>query len=214
MAEERRVDPGHKQGGATPSGSDAAAPPPKSGDPDPAVGKRQGFAGKVAAGAGGKVQQRVAADVLELEKLRAEVEHLRDQLRLAVADSKNLKRLAQKEVEEARTLSISDFVRDLISSCDNLEASLKNLSDDDNVHAGVRMTWDGLISTLSSHGVTRVSPLGEQFDPRFHKAVTQAVDDNKPAGTVLEVIQAGYIIQTKVLRPALVIVSTTSSEQG
>ncbi|ACM48911.1 molecular chaperone GrpE [Anaplasma marginale str. Dawn] len=211
MAEERRVDP-EQQGGATPAGPGAGAP--QKGGPDPTAGRKQGPAGKFAAGVGGKAQHRVAADSLELEKLRAEVEHLRNQLRLAVADSKNLRRLVQKEVEEAKTLSISDFVRDLIASCDNLEASLKNLSDDDNVHTGVKMTWDGLMSTLSSHGVSRVSPLGEQFDPRFHKAVTQAVDDSKPAGTVLEVVQAGYIIQTKVLRPALVIVSKTSSEQG
>ncbi|MCU7611243.1 nucleotide exchange factor GrpE [Anaplasma capra] len=206
MAEERRVNPEQQRGGAAPAGSGAETPH-KARHSGSMSEKKQGPAGKFAAGVGGKAQSRVASDVAELEKLRAEVERLRSQLQLVVADSKNLERVVQKELEEAKMFAVSDFARDLIASCDNLEASLKNLSDDDNVHAGVKMTWDGLMSTLTGHGIARVFPLGEQFDPRFHKAVTQAIDRDKPSGTVLEVIQAGYTIHDKVLRPALVIVS-------
>ncbi|MGN7661422.1 MAG: nucleotide exchange factor GrpE [Anaplasma sp.] len=205
MAEERSNDPEHKAGGGGPAGLGTRAS--EHGGPASPPERRQNPQKKFAAGIANKAQSRLTADVAELERLKAEVEHLRDQLRLAVADSKNLERIMQKTVGDTRLFAISDFARDLVSSLDNLEASLKNLNADDNVHAGIKMTWDGLIGTLGNHGVSRVSPVGKVFDPRFHKAVTQAVDETKPAGVVLEVIQAGYTIQDKVLRPALVVVS-------
>ena len=165
--------------------------------------------GKFTAGLG-RTHTKIASNLEELEKTKAEVERLKSQLRLAVADSKNLERLMQKEISDAKVFSISCFARDLVSSLDNLEASMKNLDPEDPVHAGVRMTWDGLVSTLEKHGVTRVEPVGQVFDARFHTAVTQAIDDSKPAGTVLEVIQIGYMLHEKVLRPASVVVSKQS----
>ena len=165
--------------------------------------------GKFTAGLG-RTHSKIASNLEELEKAKAEVERLKNQLRLAVADSKNLERLMQKEISDAKVFSISGFARDLVSSCDNLEASIKNLNPEDAVHAGVKMTWDGLVATLEKHGVTRVEPIGEVFDARFHAAVTQVVDNSKPAGTVLEVIQIGYMLHGKVLRPASVVVSKQS----
>ena len=169
-----------------------------------------GAAGKFAASVG-KVHSRVNADLAEVEKLKSEVELLRNQLRLAVADSKNLERLLLKEVADAKVFSISEFARDLVSSLDNLEASLKNLSPDDSVHTGIKMTWESLMTALASHGVERIFPVDEMFDTKFHTAVTQAVDNKRPAGTILEVIQAGYILNGKVLRPASVVVSKQES---
>ncbi|MGN7678769.1 MAG: nucleotide exchange factor GrpE [Anaplasma sp.] len=209
MAEERSNDPGHEAESNGPAGPGARTPRP--GNPASPPERKPNLQKKFAAGITSKAQNRLTDDVAELEKLKTEAEHLRDQLRLAVADSKNLERLMQKTIGDTRLFAISDFARDLVSSLDNLEASLKNLNADDNVHAGIKMTWDGLMGTLSNHGVSRVSPVGEAFDPRFHKAVTQAVDDTKPEGVILEVIQAGYKIQDKVLRPALVIVSKKSN---
>ncbi|UQD54219.1 nucleotide exchange factor GrpE [Anaplasma phagocytophilum] len=169
----------------------------------PEVGK---FAASV-----GKTQSRISADLAEVEKLRAEAELLRNQLRLAVADSKNLERLMNREISDAKVFSISGFVRDLIPSFDNLEASLKNLSADDSVHAGIEMTWNSLMAVLNSHGVTRVCPVGEAFDTKFHTAVTQVIDNDKPAGTIIEVVQAGYVLNGKVLRPASVVVSAQAN---
>ena len=169
-----------------------------------------GGAGKFAAGVG-KVHSRVNADLAEVEKLRSEVEVLRNQLRLAVADSKNLERLLHKEVSDAKVFSISEFARDLVSSFDNLEASLKNLSPDDSVHTGIKMTWESLMAALSSHGIERIFPVDQMFDTKFHTAVTQTVNNERPAGTILEVIQAGYVLNGKVLRPASVVVSKQES---
>ncbi|WP_169192847.1 nucleotide exchange factor GrpE [Anaplasma platys] len=167
-------------------------------------------AGKFAAGVR-KAHNRISADLAELNKLKVEIETLRNQLRLAVADSKNLERLRDKEISDARIFSISGFVRDLIPSFDNLEASLKNLSSEDAVHAGVKMTWDSLMGVLTSHGVVRMFPKGEPFDTRYHTAVTQAVDNELPEGSIIEVVQTGYILNGKVIRPASVVVSKKES---
>ena len=162
--------------------------------------------GKFAAGVR-KTHSRISTDLAELNKLKVEIETLRNQLRLAVADSKNLERLRDKEISDARMLSISGFVRDLIPSFDNLEAALKNLSEDDAVHAGVKMTWDSLMGALTNHGVVRVCPKGEMFDTKYHTAVTQAVNNELPEGSILEVVQTGYMLHGRVLRPASVVVS-------
>ncbi|MDB1135349.1 nucleotide exchange factor GrpE [Candidatus Anaplasma sp. TIGMIC] len=206
MAEDESVGPRPKSADAAP-GSAGSRGTVAGKSSKPAGSREASAAGKFAAGIN-STKSRIGADLAAVEKLKAEAELLRDQLRLAVADSRNLERLMHQEVDNARVFSISGFARDLIPSFDNLEASLKNLSSDDSVHAGIKMTWDSLLSVLSTHGVKRIYPVGEQFDTRFHTAVTQAVANDKPSGTVLEVVQAGYILNGKVLRPASVVVST------
>ena len=113
----------------------------------------------------------------------------------------------QKNVDEASTYAISNFARDILTSCDNLETSLKNLNKDDSIHAGILMTYKELLNTLERHNINRIDPIGEQFNPQFHKAVSQMIDTDKDDGTVLHVVQPGYIIKDKLLRPASVVVS-------
>ncbi|QGR02199.1 nucleotide exchange factor GrpE [Ehrlichia ruminantium] len=159
-----------------------------------------------------KKKEKLSEDLSELEKLRQQLAHFQHQFRLAVADKENVKRIMQKNIDEASIYAISNFARDILTSCDNLETSLQNLNEDDSIHAGVLMTYKELLNTLERHNINRIDPIGEIFNPQFHKAVSQMIDTEKPDGTVLHVVQSGYIIKDKLLRPASVIVSRQHEE--
>ncbi|WDM85282.1 nucleotide exchange factor GrpE [Ehrlichia sp. JZT12] len=157
-----------------------------------------------------KNKEKLNNDLSELEKLKQQLAHFQNQFRLAVADKENVKRIMQKNIDETSIYAISNFARDLLSSCDNLETSLKNLKEDDSIHAGVLMTYQELLNTLERHNINRINPIGEKFNPQFHKAVSQMTDNEKEDNTILHVVQPGYIIKDKLLRPASVIISKKS----
>ena len=157
-----------------------------------------------------KKKEKLNEDLSELDKLKQQLAHFQNQFRLAVADKENVKRIMQKNIDETSIYAISNFARDLLSSCDNLETSLKNLKEDDSIHAGVLMTYKELLNTLERHNITRIDPIGEKFNPQFHKAVSQMTDEEKDENTILHVVQPGYIIKDKLLRPASVIISKKS----
>ena len=154
-----------------------------------------------------KKKEKLNDDLSELEKLKQQLAHFQNQFRLAVADKENVKRIMQKNIEETSIYAISNFARDLLSSCDNLETSLKNLKEDDSIHEGVLMTYQELLNTLERHNIIRINPMGEKFNPQFHKAVSQMTDNEKEDNTILHVVQPGYIIKDKLLRAASVIIS-------
>ncbi|ABD44781.1 grpE family protein [Ehrlichia chaffeensis str. Heartland] len=157
-----------------------------------------------------KKKEKLNEDLSELDKLRQQLIHFQNQFRLAVADKENVKRIMQKNIDDTSIYAISNFARDLLSSCDNLETSLKNLKEGDSIHAGVLMTYKELLNTLERHNITRIDPIGEKFNPQFHKAVSQMVDAEKDDNTILHVVQPGYIIKDKLLRAASVIISKKS----
>ncbi|AAZ68162.1 nucleotide exchange factor GrpE [Ehrlichia canis] len=157
-----------------------------------------------------KKKEKLNEDLSELDKLKQQLAHFQNQFRLAVADKENVKRIMQKNIDDTSIYAISNFARDLLSSCDNLETSLKNLKEDDSIHAGVLMTYKELLNTLERHNITRIDPIGEKFNPQFHKAVSQMTDEDKDENTILHVVQPGYIIKDKLLRPASVIISKKS----
>ena len=146
-----------------------------------------------------------------VEVLKAEVEELRDQrLRLA-AEMENLRRRTEREVKDARAFSIAGFARDMLQVSDNLrravdavpagetgEAVLKTLIE------GVELTERSMLSALEKHGVRKVDPKGQKFDPNFHQAMFEIPNPDVANGTVMEVVQAGYVIGERMLRPALV----------
>ncbi len=147
-----------------------------------------------------------------LEKLMKEVDDLKDQnLRLA-AEMENLRRRTARDVQDARTYAVSNFARDMLAVSDNLnrateavgsgEAGLKSLFE------GVKITERAMLSALERHGVKKLAPEGEKFDPNFHQAMFEVPNPDVPTGTVVQVVQTGYSIGDRVLRPAMVGVST------
>jgi molecular chaperone GrpE len=151
-----------------------------------------------------------------IEKLVSENNELKDRALRALAETENMRRRAEKEAADARTYAVTAFARDLLSVFDNLERALGSLTDEQRAAAdsalktlieGVELTARDMTSVLGRHGVKRLDPKGEKFDPNFHQAMFEAPDESVPSGAVSQVMQSGWKIGERVLRPALVGVS-------
>ncbi len=148
-----------------------------------------------------------------IEKLNAENAELRDRLLRALAEMENLRRRTEREVADARAYSVSAFARDMLTVADNLARALESVPPEARTSAegplkglieGVELTARDLQSALLRHGVAKLEPLGEKFDPNFHQAMYEAPHEDLPAGAVAQVMQSGWKIGERVLRPALV----------
>ena len=141
---------------------------------------------------------------------------LKDRLLRTLAEMENLRRRTEREVADARAYGATNFARDILAVADNMERALKALDDEirDKAEAGVKALLDGveltereLINVMEKHGVRKIEPQGQKFDPNMHQAMYEIPDPSVPAGTVVQVMQPGYTIGERVLRPALVGVS-------
>jgi molecular chaperone GrpE len=157
-----------------------------------------------------------AADREAFLRLAAENEELKDRALRAAAEMENLRRRTQRDVQDARAYAVTNFARDMLGVSDNLRRALDAIpaeardSGDQGFAAlieGVEMTERAMLSALERHGVKKLAPLGERFDPNFHQAMFEIPDAAKPANTVVQVMQDGYVIGDRVLRPAMVGVS-------
>lgn len=155
--------------------------------------------------------------------LEAELAAMKDQLLRAVAETENLRRRAEKQIEEAGKFAITSFARDLINVQENLyratdtipEAALQESVILKNVVDGVEMTKRELSNVFERHGITRIEPaIGTAFDHNLHQAVVQIPDSVNPPGSIANVMQAGYILKDRLLRPAMVGVAKAIEETG
>ncbi len=151
-----------------------------------------------------------------VEALAKEAAESRDKMLRTLAEMENLRKRTTREVADARTYGISGFARDILDIADNLQRALDAVpaeakeSADPGLKAlieGVELTERSLLNTLEKNGVKKFDPSGEKFDPNFQQAMYEVPDPSVPAGTVVQVVQAGYMIGDRVLRPALVAVS-------
>jgi len=145
-----------------------------------------------------------------------EAAELKDRLLRTLADMENLRRRTEREVADSRQYAIANFARDLLGVADNMERALGTLSADFRDQAdsvikshieGVEITERELIKVMEKHGIRKFDPQGQKFDPNLHQAMMQVPDPSVPDGTVVQVMQPGYMIADRVLRPALVGVS-------
>ena len=157
---------------------------------------------------------RDPADVIVA--LNEENTELKNKAMSLLADMENLRRRTEREVKDARQYAVANFARDMLSVSDNLSRALQALPDDARESAdealktlleGVEMTDRDLQNQLSKNGVVQLSPEGEKFDPNFHQAMFEVPNTEIPNGTVVQVVQAGYQIGERVLRPAMVGIS-------
>ncbi len=150
---------------------------------------------------------------------QGKIDELNDRILRMAAELENTRRRAEREKADAGRYAISGFARDLIGVLDNFERALSHASESDDASVGglvdgLRMTEKELLATLARHGVTRVSPAGEKFDPNLHQAVAQVPHADIPAGHVVDVAQAGFTIGERVLRAAMVTVSSGPGDNG
>lgn len=148
-----------------------------------------------------------------LEMLKAENAELRDRFLRLAADMDNLRRRTERELKDAKTYAVTAFARDMLAVSDNLRRALEALPDEARAAAdaglsalveGVEMTERGMLTTLEHHGVRKIDAEGQKFDPHFHQAMFEVPNPNVPNNTVVQVVQAGYAIGDRVLRPAMV----------
>lgn len=150
---------------------------------------------------------------LRIEELEKEATEMKDQLLRTIAEMENLRRRTEKEIKDAKSYSVASFARDMLSVADNLRRGQEAVSDEDRAGAegalkalldGTEMTEREMLKILEKHGVKKLNPEGERFDPNFHQAMFEVPNPDVPNNTVFQVVQAGYVIGTRVLRPAMV----------
>src|SRR3977135_3239234 len=151
-----------------------------------------------------------------VEALAKEAAESRDKMLRTLAEMENLRKRTAREVTDARTYGISGFARDVLEIADNLQRALDAVPAEAKAAAdpglkalieGVELTERALLNTLEKNGVKKFDPSGEKFDPNFQQAMYEVPDPSVPSGTVVQVVQAGFMIGERVLRPALVAVS-------
>jgi molecular chaperone GrpE len=151
-----------------------------------------------------------------LENLQAENAGLKDKLLRTLADMENLRRRTEKEVADSKTYGVTSFARDMLTFADNLHRALANVPADARARAesavqtlieGLELTERDFGSRLERYGVKKLDPLGAKFDPNLHEALFEQPDESVPAGTVVQVIEPGYVNGERVLRPAKVGIS-------
>jgi molecular chaperone GrpE len=145
-------------------------------------------------------------------ELQAEKAELQDKYVRAVAETQNVRRRGQQDVEKERKFGIERFARDLLSVADNLGRALSAVPEDldpaiRNIIAGVQATERELQSALERHGVTRIEAIGKPFNADFHQAMMEVEDRSVPAGTVVQEMIPGYLLAGRLLRAAMVAVS-------
>ena len=148
--------------------------------------------------------------------LDRELADMKDRLLRTLAEMENMRKRTERDVADARSYGISAFARDILGVADNMHRALQALDDelrakaDDATKAlleGVELTERELMNVLEKNGVKKLEPLNQKFDPNRHQAMYEKEDPSVPSGTVVQVMQAGYTIGERVLRPALVAVS-------
>jgi molecular chaperone GrpE len=151
-----------------------------------------------------------------VELLAKEAAEARDKMLRTLAEMENLRKRTTREVADARIYGVTAFARDVLEIADNLQRALDAVPADARANAepglkalidGVELTERSLINALEKNGVKKFDPSGQKFDPNFQQAMYEVPDASVPAGTVVQVVQAGFMLGERVLRPALVGVS-------
>ena len=146
------------------------------------------------------------------ETLQKEINHMKDQLLRSLAEAENIRKRTQREKEEARQYAITNFARDLLNIADNLNRALQVMPSEQeevlpavkSLMEGVQLTQRELEAIFNRQGIKRISPLGEKFDHNFHQAMFETETEGQEAGSITQVLQDGYVIHDRLLRPAMV----------
>ena len=157
------------------------------------------------------------------EALLQERDQLKDQLLRALAETENMRRRTERETQSARKYGHTAFARDLVGAIDNLARAIEaaGASGSEPVAAdeatqslikGIELSWTEILSVIEKHGITQINPVGEKFDYNQHQAMFELPTDEQEPGMVVEVVQHGYMLHDRLLRPAMVGVSKAADQ--
>ena len=156
-----------------------------------------------------------------IAEAKREASEFKDKLLRTLAEMENLRRRTEREVADARMYGVATFARDVLAVADNMHRALEAIgpelraqADAKSLIEGVELTERELLKSLEKNGVRKFSPEGEKFDPNVHQAVYEVPDADVPPGHVAQVVQAGYMIGERVLRPAMVGVAKAAPKQA
>lgn len=172
-------------------------------DPNNAKQKSEGLDSKIK-----ELEQKIEQSKIEAKKFE-------DNFLRAVAESENIKKRSERDLESAHKYAISGFSKDLLDVLENLYRSTEHVTEEQKsdqvvskIVEGVELTRDEFVRVFKKYGIERISPaVGEKFDHNYHQAISQQKDGNHESNTILQVTQAGYMLQGRLIRPALVIVN-------
>ena len=156
-----------------------------------------------------------------VENQNKQIKELKDQLLRSLAESENLRKRTIKEIADAKKYSHISFIRDLVSSVDNLQRALEAVPDDKsqlsepikNLVIGLEIVEKEILNTFEKHSLKQINPLGEKFDYNLHQAMFEVPTNEKEPGYVVEVSQKGYLLHDRLVRPAMVGISKKSEEE-
>lgn len=155
----------------------------------------------------------VPAPVDRVAELEAELARMKDHMLRAMAETDNIRKRGAKEREDASKFAVSGFARDMLDIADNFRRALESIpaevrSDNNPLFKtlieGLEATERVLLKTLEKHGIRKIEPLGEPFDPNFHEVMFEAPVPGKPAGVVIQLVDPGFVLHDRLLRPARV----------
>lgn len=154
-----------------------------------------------------------AKETLVLEKLMEENARLKDDYLRAFAEAENTKKRCQQEIEKNNKFAVANFAKELLGVADNLQRAIEAASKEENNSAcesllkGVELTQNELAKVFDKFNIHKMDIIGQVFDPNFHQVIQEIPDASKPAGTVVAEIQTGYMINDRILREAMVVVT-------
>ena len=159
-----------------------------------------------------KQEEEISADDEEIEKLKAENRQLKEDFLRAYADAENTKKRCAQEIEKNNKYAISSFAKDLLNVADNLHRALEavdnqNAGDCEALRKGVELTENELSKVFNKFGIKKMEILGTVFDPNYHQVIQEVEDKTKPQGTIIAELQTGYMINDRILREAMVVVT-------
>ncbi len=156
-----------------------------------------------------------ASPEAQIAQLEQDLAVVKDRMLRLAAELENTRRRADREKQDAAKFGISNFARDMLTVADNFQRALDAAPDGDapkdvieSFINGIQLTEKEMMSALQRHGVIRLEPAGEKFDPNLHQAIAEVPGNGAPAGIVVDIVQPGFIIGERVLRPAMVTVSS------
>lgn len=173
------------------------------------------------------VAEAAPAEVVDIKdariaQLEEEVAKVKDQFVRAVAETDNVRKRSQRDLEENSKYAITGFAKDMVSVLENLKRASESFTPEaigenallKTIAEGVELTLQELLGIFQKFGITRIDPMGQKFDHNLHQAVAQVEVPNTEPNTVIQVVQAGYMIADRLLRPAMVVVSKASNGNG
>lgn len=157
-------------------------------------------------------EQENSVEAEEIEKLKAENRQLKEDFLRAYADAENTKKRCAQEIEKNNKYAISSFAKDLLSVADNLHRAIEAVDNQDSnnceaLRKGVELTENELTKVFNKFGIKKMEILGSVFDPNYHQVIQEVEDKTKPNGTIIAELQTGYMINDRILREAMVVVT-------